>query len=124
MARRLVAVVATVLMAAPLFAGFAAEGDTLLCTTHACPHHAAPPAAAKPSCHHAAADAPSCELKCGCQGRQAAQLAATPIYLATPSQQLAFVVESDAATPPPAATVRSGHGRLDPRPPRRSTSQS
>jgi hypothetical protein len=124
MATRLIAVVAIVLLAAPLFAGFAAERQTLLCTTHACPHHAAPPAAARPSCHHAAADAASCELKCGCQAPQAAQLAVAPVYLPTPPQHLALVAESSAAMAPAAAALRSGHGRLDPRPPRGSTSQS
>jgi hypothetical protein len=119
MARRLVAVVALALLAAPLFAGFAAEGESRLCTTHACPHHAATLPAAK-ACHHATTAA-TCELKCGCQGREAARLAATPPYLTTLAEGLAVVVESKAAVAPPAAATRLGHLRLEPRPPRQGT---
>jgi hypothetical protein len=120
MARQVVAAVVTAVLAAPLFAGFATEAGPRLCTTHACPHHTSPQPATTRSCHHAGAAATR-ELKCGCQGQEAARLVAMPLYLATPVGELAVLVESTAALALASTALTAGHRRLEPRPPRQRT---
>jgi hypothetical protein len=115
MARQVLAAVVMAVLAAPLVAGFAAEGGTRMCTTHACRHHSAQP---KP-CHQAAGA--TCELKCGCQGQVQDRLVSTPPYLVTPAAELVVFVESSSALAPGASSLTAGHQRLDPRPPRPRT---
>lgn len=115
MARQVVAAVVMAVLAAPLFSGFGVDGARM-CTNHACPHHGSP---ATP-CHQATRA--TCELKCGCQGRQAAGLLATPLYLTTPTAELAVPGVSTAAAASAPAALPAGHRRLEPRPPRQRTS--